>query len=286
MRYEGRIFRPPSEAYSLILQVTIGCSHNKCTFCGSFREKKFRFRTLEEVMEDLYQARAYYRFVKRIFLADGDALVLKTDYLTGLLDSIRKLFPECTRVTSYGSARNILRKTPEELALLKAHGLGMVYLGAETGNPAILKAVNQGSTREELIEAVHKIANAGMLSSVTFISGLGGRSMWREHAVDTGTIISEMEPDYASLLTLMVEPGTPLYEDVRSGKFELLTPEEVLRETKLLIENIHVKKTCVFRSNHASNYLPLYGDLPADKDALLAQIASAGMLRPERYRML
>jgi radical SAM superfamily enzyme YgiQ (UPF0313 family) len=286
MRYEGTVIRPPSEAYSLIVQVTIGCSHNKCTFCGTFKNEKFRFRALEEVMEDLRWAIAYYRMAERIFLADADVLVLKTDYLVKLLDNIHALFPECNRVSSYATAQDVLRKTPEDLALLKARGLGMLYLGAETGNREILKSVRKGSTREELIEAVHKIGTAGMRSSVTFISGLGGRNMWREHAVDTGTIISEMEPDYASLLTLIVDPCAPLSEDVKNGTFVPLTPEEVLEETKLLVETIHVKKRCVFRSNHASNYLPLRGTLPEDKDALLRQIASAGVLRPERYRML
>ncbi len=181
-------------------------------------------------MEDLRWARGHYRQVERIFLADGDVLVLKTDYLLRLLDAVHALFPECTRVSSYGTARNILRKTPRELALLRAHGLEMVYLGAETGNQEILRSVRKGCSREELIEAVHKIADAGMRSSVTFISGLGGRARWREHAMDTGTIISEMEPDYAGLLTLMLHPGPPLYEDVKRGAFELLTPGRCCRK--------------------------------------------------------
>lgn len=290
MRYEGRIFRPPSEAYSLIIQVTIGCAHNKCTFCESFKEKQFRMRELNEVLEDLDQARRYYRRVDKIFLADADALVLKTDRLLVILDHIKKLFPECQRIGIYGSARDIRRKTPEELMLLRDHGLKIVYIGAESGNPQILKDIKKGSTREEIITAVRKIEELGIMASVTFISGIGGRKMWRENAIDTGTMISEMEPTYASFLTLMVEPGTPLYEDWRNGKFELLKPEEVLMEAKLMLENVNVTKKCVFRSNHASNYLSLKGDLPDDKDAMLKQIdwamENTQVLKDERFRAL
>lgn len=290
MRYEGRIFRPPSEAYSLIVQVTIGCTHNKCTFCEMFKEKQFRVRELDEVLADLDQARKYYRRIDKIFLADGDALVLKTDRLLKILDHIKMLFPECQRVGIYGSSRDILRKTPDELELLRDHGMKIVYLGAESGNPQILEDIKKGATREELIASVRKIEELGIMASVTFISGIGGREMWRENAIDTGTMISEMEPTYASLLTLMLEPGAPLYEDWRNGKFELLTPEEVMQEAKLMLENVNVTKKCVFRSNHASNYLSLKGDLPEDKDAMLKQIdwamENTQVLKDERFRAL
>lgn len=230
MRYEGDIYRPPSEAYSYILQITIGCAHNKCTFCGSFKDKKFRIRKIEEVYEDLEMARKYYRHIEKIFLADGDALVLKNSYLMDVLNRIRELFPECQRVGIYGRAHDILRKTDEELLELKANGMGIIYVGVESGNPEILKKINKGETREELIEAVRKAEALGIETSLTFLSGIGGRAMWRENAVDTGTMISEMEPTYASFLTLMIVPGTPLHEEYLKGEFELLTPEEVLKE--------------------------------------------------------
>lgn len=284
MRYEGTVIRPPSEAYSLIVQITLGCAHNKCSFCSTFKDKPFRMRDLKEVLEDLDWARAYYRSVKRIFLADGDALVLRTDRLLSILDYIARLFPECTRVTAYGTAQDILRKSPDELKLLREHGLRMVYMGGESGNSTVLRRVNKGATREQMIEAVHRLRQADILTSVTFISGLGGQELWREHAVDTGTIISEMEPDYASLLTLLVEPDAPLYQEIEAGRFHLLTPEETVQEAALLIENVNLTRKCVFRSNHPSNYVSLSGDLPDDRQALLAQLASAKQLRPERFR--
>ncbi len=290
MRYEGDIYRPPSEAYSYILQVTIGCAHNKCTFCGSFKAKKFRIRHLEEVFEDLEMARRYYRKVGRIFLADGDALVCKNSYLLAILDKIAELFPECERVSIYGRAKDILRKTEEELLELKAHNLGIIYMGVEYGNPVILERIRKGETREEMIEAVRKSEGLGIPTSLTFLSGIGGRDMWRENAIDTGTIITEMEPSYASFLTLMVVPGTPLHTQMMKGEFELLRPDEVLKEAELMLENINVKKTCVFRSNHASNYVSLKGDLPQDKETMLRQLRVAQnhseMWKDERFRML
>lgn len=290
MRYEGDIYRPPSEAYSYILQVTIGCAHNKCTFCGSFKAKKFRIRKLEEVYEDLRMAREYYRKVGRIFLADGDALVCKNEYLLSILKRIKEQFPECSRVGIYGRAKDVLRKSDEELAELRDNGITILYIGVESGNPEILKRIQKGETREELIEAVQRVNRIGIETSLTFLSGIGGRELWRENAIDTGTMISEMEPTYASFLTLMLVPGTPLYEQHQRGEFELLTPEEVLKEAELMLENINVKNKCIFRSNHASNYVALKGDLPQDKERMLNQLRTAQnhseMWKDERFRML
>lgn len=290
MRYEGNVFRPPSEARSYILQVTVGCAHNRCTFCDMYKDKKFHLRKMEDVFEDLAMARRHYSRVEKIFLADGDALCLAMDKLLAVLSEIRRLFPECRRVGIYGSAKDVRRKTPEELAVLRDNGVGIIYIGAESGSDEVLSAIQKGSTRAQLIEAVRKIEDAGIAASVTFISGLAGREKWREHAVATGTMISEMEPSYVGLLTLMTGPGAPLTRDIREGRFALLSPEEVMMETELLIQNINVKKTCVFRSNHASNYLSLKGDLPADKERLLEQIAyareHAELLKEEYFRML
>ncbi len=290
MRYEGSIYRPPSEAYSYILQVTIGCAHNRCTFCSMFKDKKFRVRDVKEVFEDLDMARARFRSVGRIFLADGDALCLATDKLLAILERINELFPECERVTVYGSPKDVLRKTPEELKLLRDNGIEIIYIGAESGSDKVLKDICKGSTRKEIITAVRKIEEAGIKASVTFISGLAGRDGWEEHAAETGTMISEMDPSYVGLLTLMTEPAAPLTRDIAEGKFRLLTAEEVVAETLLLIKNIDVKGPCVFRSNHASNYVSLRGDLPRDKDAMLAKLRMAmedhGMLKDERFRML
>jgi len=290
MRYEGSVYRPPSEAYSLIVQVTIGCAHNQCTFCSMFKDKKFRVRKVSEVLEDFDSARRLYRRVDRIFLADGDALVLQNKDLLVILDYIKKLFPECERVGIYGSPQDVLRKSKEELEELRDHGIGIIYIGAESGSDKVLKDVKKGADRAEIIESVKRIEAAGIPASVTFISGLAGKDGWEEHATETGTMISEMEPSYVGLLTLMTEPGTELYQDIREGRFRLLSPLEVVQETILLLENTNVKKNCVFRSNHASNYISLKGDLPRDKERMLEQLRfamnNADLLKDDRFRML
>ena len=290
MRYEGDIYRPPSEAYSLLVQVTIGCSHNKCTFCNMYKEKQFRVRKQEEVLEDLAWAREHYRRVERIFLCDGDALCLANRKLLVILDYIRQHFPECERVTTYGRATDVLRKTDEELRELREHGIEMVYLGAESGSQKVLEKINKGETREELIEGVKRLEAAGIKTSVTFISGLAGPDDWEEHAVETGRMIAEMNASYVSLLTLMLQPPAPLLEDYRQGRFKLLTPEEVLAETCLMLQYAKPSKSCVFRSNHASNYVSLRGNLPEDNDSMIAALKRCmedrGLLKDERFRML
>ncbi|MFV0518501.1 MAG: radical SAM protein [Aminipila sp.] len=290
MRYEGNIFRPPSEAYSLIIQVTIGCTHNKCTFCSMFKDKQFRVRNVNEVLEDLDMARKYYPHVEKIFLADGDALCLSNNKLRVILNHIKKVFPECKRIGVYGAPQDVLIKTPQELQELKENGIGIIYIGAESGSPRVLEAINKGATREELITAVRKIEDAGISASVTFISGLAGPEHMEEHALDTASMISEMEPSYVGLLTLMVEPAAPLYQDIQAGKFKVLTAEEVLGETALMLKNINVNKKCVFRSNHASNYVSLKGDLPQDKERMMNQLKRAmkntSLIKDERFRAL
>ena len=255
-----------------------------------YKDKQFHIRKMEDIFEDIEMARRYYGNVRKIFLCDGDALCLSMDKLLAILGRLAETFPECERVGVYGSARDVNRKTDEELRQLKEAGLDIVYLGAESGSEKVLKAINKGATRRELIDAVKKIEESGIMASVTFISGLGGRELWEEHAVQTGKMISEMQPTYASLLTLMLEPGAPMREDVLEGRFELLRPEEVMAEALLLLENINVEKTCVFRSNHASNYLPLGGDLPRDKEYMMQLVRramdDAGMLRSEYSRRL
>lgn len=290
MRYEGSVYRPPSEANSLILQVTIGCAHNLCTFCNMYKKDSFRIRQEEDIFEDLRWARANYKYVERLFLADGDALVLKNSKLLKIMNYAKELFPELERISIYGSPKDVLRKSHEELQELKNHGLGIIYIGGETGSDSILKAIKKGVDSQELIRSVRMIEDAGIKASVTFISGLGGKKKWQEHALETAKAISEMEPTYVGLLTLMIEPGTELADDIHSGEFQLLSAAEVLEETKLLVENINVEKPVVFRSNHASNYLSLKGDLPRDKESIILQIERAmeniGMLKNESFRLL
>lgn len=290
MRYEGNIFRPPSEAYSLLVQVTVGCTHNKCTFCSMYKDKKFHVRDMEDVLEDLAWARSHYRRVDRIFLCDGDAIALKNSKLMPILEYISKNFPECERVTSYARVTDILRKTEDEMKELRDAGISMLYIGAESGSDKVLEQINKGETRAQLIEGVRKVEDCGIKASVTFISGLAGKDGWEDHAIQTGTMISEMQPSYVGLLTLMVDPEVPIAEEIRSGRLKLLSPEEVVAETLLLLENTRVERPCVFRSNHASNYLSLAGTLPEDKDRMIGILREAmknsGMLKDERFRAL
>lgn len=271
MRYEGTVYRPPSEARSLIVQVTIGCAHNKCTFCSMYKDKKFRIRDTKEIIKDLELARERYSVINRIFLADGDALILKVEDLLKILDCINEIFPECERVGVYATPKDILNKTDEELKLLKRHGLKIMYVGIESGNDDILSDINKGVKSKEIVNAGIKVKNSGIKLSVTLISGLGGKNKIEKHAIDSAKVINKINPDYVGLLTLMLEEGTPLYEDYKRGEFQLLSPEEVLLEAKLLIENLNVEG-CVFRSNHASNYISLAGTLCEDKDRLLKEI--------------
>ena len=290
MHYEGDIYRPPSEARSLILQVTVGCTHNECTFCSMYKADRFKVKPFEAVLEDLREARGYYRQVGRIFLADGDALCLATDKLTRILDAIRQSFPECGRVGIYSRASHILSKSEAELTELRKLGLGIVYIGAESGSDEVLRRINKGETAGALIEAVQKAESSGLKTSVTFISGLGGRELMTEHAVKTGEMISAMGASYVGFLTLLVEPTAPLYADIQSGAFEQLTPFEVLEEQEIILRHTDCAGETVFRSNHASNWLALRGTLPHDREKMLEQIRfakkNAGLLRTDEQRRL
>ena len=213
IEYEGRVFRPPSEAYSLIVQVTIGCSHNKCTFCDMYKEKRFRVRKLEEVKADFDEARRMYRRVGRIFLADGDALMCRPEHMAEILRYIKKVFPECERVTSYGSPASILCKKQEDLNMLHDLGLDMIYLGLESGSDEVLRRINKGETADEIVHAGLMVKEAGMKLSVTCIAGLGSLELSEEHAIKTAEALSRMKPEYIGLLTLLFELPTPLMRD-------------------------------------------------------------------------
>ena len=289
MRYFGSVYRPPSEARSLIVQVTYGCSHNTCAFCSMYKAKKFTLRPMEEILEDFRLARQAYSKVGRIFLADGDALIRPAADLERILEVIAELFPECERVTCYASPSSIHKRTPEELKRLRERNLTMVYMGLESGCDEVLKRMRKGHTAADIVAAGQKINAAGIDLSVTAISGLGGVELWREHAMDTAAALSAMKPAYIGLLTLMVEPGTPLYDWVEKGQFQLLDSHQVLEETALVVAQLDCEGA-VFRMNHASNYLTLKGTLNEDKQALLKRIHSAMSgrtdLRPEYFRAL
>lgn len=274
IEYEGRVFRPPSEAYSLIVQVTIGCSHNKCTFCDMYKEKRFRVRPIEDVKADFDEARRQYRQVDRIFLADGDALMCRAEHMADILRYIRQVFPECERVTSYGSPASILCKTQEELNLLHELGLDMIYLGLESGSDEVLRRINKGETADEIVRAGLMVKTAGMKLSVTCIAGLGSLELSETHAKETAAALSRMKPEYIGLLTLLFELETPLMRDWKEGRFYLMNPVEIARETLVLLENIDAEGS-VFRANHASNYVNLAGTLNRDRDAMCARLRQA-----------
>ena len=289
MRYYGSVYRPPSEARSLIVQVTYGCSHNTCAFCSMYKEKRFALRPLEEVLEDFQIARGVYRHVEKVFLADGDALVRKAAELYTILDRIRDLFPECRQVTCYASPSSIRIRSEEELRTLREKGLIMVYMGLESGCDAVLTKMRKGHSAAEIVEMGKKVRGCGIALSVTAITGLGGPELLERHALETADAFNAMNPEYIGMLTLMVERETPLYDWVQSREFQLLTQPQVLEETRLMMERLDSPGS-VFRMNHASNYLVLRGTLNKDRTAMLAEIDRAehdlSRLRPESWRGL
>jgi len=292
MRYSGTVIRPPSEADSYILQATFGCSHNRCAFCGTYTDKPFSLRPLDEVFEDIALAARKLPDTPRVFIADGNALVMPAPRLTAILDALDDAFPLLRRVGIYASARDILEKSDEELSVLNRKKLQIVYLGLESGSDEVLKRVEKCITAAEMIEAVHKAKRAGIRVSVIALLGLGGVELSAPHASETGRVVSEMDPHYLSMLTLMLVPGTPLYRQAKTGDFHLPSPEGLLSELRAVIQHTDRRLSrCVFRTNHASNYLPLAGVLSRDKASLLAAIDEAqnrgpAALRPEIWRGL
>jgi radical SAM superfamily enzyme YgiQ (UPF0313 family) len=284
MRYYGTVIRPPSEAHSYILQVTYGCSHNRCTFCGTYLDKPFRVRETSQVMEDIELARSVWPNTRRVFLADGDALVLSTNRLNHILDALNDAFPQLERVGIYANAQNILRKSVGELKTLRAKGLGIVYLGLESGDDDVLTRIEKGATAAEMITAVTRAKQAGLFASVIGILGIAGPKGSKQHARLTGQVVSQMDPDYFSMLTLMLVPGTPLHQQWEAGEFTLLEAEQMLTELRQVIENLDGLTNCIFRTNHASNYLLLRGTLPGDKTRLLAALDAAIAQGPDVYR--
>jgi radical SAM superfamily enzyme YgiQ (UPF0313 family) len=291
MKYEGMIYRPPSEAYSLILQVSVGCSHNKCTFCGSFKDKKFRVKSFEEIKEDVEEAAQYKNHIKKVFLADGDSLVIPQKRLLPIMELIKESFPRLERVGMYGNTKSILKKTPEELKALKDLGLGIIYLGVESGDQVTLDRVCKGTTLDKTAEAAQKIKDAGITLSVTVLLGLGGVERSHIHATETGKFLSRIDPEYVGALSIIVVPGTVLDQELNAGTFEIPTPYQLLEELYIMIENMNMTHT-FFASNHASNYLPVKVWLPEDKDRALRAIKHVldkkdpSMLRPEYSRAL
>jgi len=287
MHYEGNIIRPPSEANSILLQITVGCSRNKCTFCGAYKGERFRIKPDSIIMDDIAFAANFCRRQRRVFLCDGDALIIPQKRLLNILLEIEKRLPWVTRVGIYANAKNLKMKTLDELKTLKAHGLGIVYLGLETGDDVTLKKINKGATSETMILMGKKAKAAGIKLSITVLLGIAGKTRSKIHARETGRVLSAIDPEYIGALSLMLIPGTSLYQDYASGDFTLLEPDEMLHELKNMIAATKLSKG-LFHANHASNYLPIKARLPKDKEATLNLIdeALAGKitLKPEYLR--
>jgi radical SAM superfamily enzyme YgiQ (UPF0313 family) len=287
MRLFEPVFRPPSEADSLILQITVGCSHNRCTFCAMYRNKRFFVRAMEEVLAEIEEAAADWPEAPRVFLGDGDALAAPAAFLSDVLRALRVSFPRLRRITCYATPMNLLEKSAGELAQLADLGLSLVYVGLESGSDEVLRRVGKGATAAQCVEAVAKAKSAGIRSSVMVLLGLGGAGGWREHARATAAAVNLMNPSYLSALTWMPVREAPLTRSLEAGRFVLPADDGILSELGLLIENLDAEG-CVFRANHASNPLPIGGRLNRDKQRLLAAVAAArdGLLplRPHYLR--
>jgi radical SAM superfamily enzyme YgiQ (UPF0313 family) len=290
MRYEGQIYRPPCEAHSLIIQATIGCPWNRCTFCQMYKDKKARIRPLDEVLEDLDEARRHYGRVPSLFLADGNTISLPTADLLAVLRRAYELFPELEHVGTYGGTRYINQKSVEELAALRDAGLSAVYLGLESGDDEVLRRVKKGVTAEEMIQAGRRLKEAGFPVSLYYLVGLGGSERWREHARGTARVVNAIGPEVLRPRTLYIQEGTPLWHQRQRGDFVEASPREALQEVRLLLEQIEVPLALV--SDHITNYLPLFGRLPEDRQKLLAALdhtlAQSDLtgLRPDHFAHL
>jgi len=272
MYNEQVVVRPPSEANSFLLPVTLGCSHNKCTFCGTFTGIKFRIRPLEDIKRDIDKVAEHYSWsMRRVFLENGDALICPQRRLVEVLKYLNEKFPNLDKIGTYATPQSALIKSADELKELNQLGLKIAYLGVETGDKGLLKKINKGASYDEIVEAGRKIKQAGITLSVTVILGLGGIEGSKKHAMGTARILTDLDPDFAGALTLMLVPGTPLHKEWEDGKFTIISPFQSLEELKIIIENSNFTN-CFFTANHASNYLPIKARLPEQKAEILKLI--------------
>lgn len=284
MRYEGTVYRPPSEAYSLLIQASIGCPHNKCTFCNMYKKTKFRLRTVEEIKEDLAAARDYYgEYIESLFFPDGNTIVMKTERLVEILNYARQLFPHLQRITVYGSARFVDRKSDDELCQLKEAGLSRIHTGMESGDDITLERIKKGTTAEQIISAGLKLKKAGIDVSEYYLTGIGGLERSKEHAINSARVLSAFSPDFIRIRTLVPYPDTPLYEEYRNGSFTLLNAHQALQELRWLVEHLDCDNSMVL-SDHVANYWNVQGRLPGDKSKMLASIDHALTLDATHFR--
>ncbi len=289
MHYEGNIIRPPSEANSILLQVTVGCSHNKCAFCGTYIMERFRIKPESIVLEDIAFASKNCGRQRRLFLCDGDALIIPQGRLVNILVEIEKQLPWVTRVGVYANTKSLKMKTLKELKELRTHGLSIVYMGLETGDDITLRKICKGASASDMIQMGKKARAAGYKLSVTVLLGIAGRNRSKLHAEETGKVLSAINPEYVGALSLMLITGTPLHREFEAGEFPILQPDELLRELRIMIAHTHLSKG-LFHANHASNYLPIKARLPRDKEGVLKLIDDAiegkVALKPEWMRAL
>ena len=274
---EGAVFRPPGEANSFILRVTSGCSHNRCTFCRMYKDVPFRIRPLPEIDRQIARAACFRQQIRRVFLADGDALALPTELLLAILARLKEAFPRLQRVATYAGPKNLLHKTPEELARLRAAGLKLLYYGLESGDDAVLAYVNKGVSAADAVLAGQKAVAAGFKLSVMVILGLGGRRWTQQHAAHTAQAVSAIAPHLLNALTLMLYPGAPLTAEYETGRFTPLSPAELAGELAQLLAAIVLPegRHCLFRCDHVSNYVPINGVLPGDQTRLVEEARAA-----------
>jgi radical SAM superfamily enzyme YgiQ (UPF0313 family) len=282
--YDFPPFRPPSEAESLLLRVTRGCPWNRCTFCSMYKDLKFEIRDVEEVKHDIELARELYGpRVRTVFIGDSNSLVAKTESLIEILKSLYASFPAVERVTSYGRAKTLVRKPPEDLERIRKAGLTRLHVGLETGDPEVLREINKGATPDEMIEGGRKAKQAGFEYSLYVLLGAGGEDRWEQHARGTAAVLNQIDPHFIRVRTLIPQPNCPMYEEMMEGRFHLPSPETILKETRLLLAELKV--TSEFMSDHVSNLLPLDGRLPGAKESMVRMIDEALQDLKEDHRL-
>jgi len=289
LNYDAPLYRPPSEANSLIFQVTLGCSFNECSFCDMYRSKEYSERTWDEVKGEIDMMAKIMPDTQRVFLADGDAINLSTEYMVKILKYIREKFSSIERISCYAMPMNLLKKTPEDLEELHDAGLNMLYLGIESGSDIVLKKVTKGATSKTIIKACNKAKNVGFKLSCMVILGLGGKKYSKENAIETGKVISASKPDFVGALTLYLENGIKdEFITKWGGEFVKINDNESLEELELLVSNINAENQIVFRANHGSNAYNIAGTFPQDKDEMLEKIGWLNKhpenVRPEGLR--
>ena len=289
MHYEGMVIRPPSEANSILLQVTVGCSHNKCTFCGTYKGERFKIKADEQIMTDIAYAAKNLSFARRLFICDGDALIVPQKRLVKILEEINRQLPWLERISLYANTKGIKMKSMAELEQLRDMGVKLAYMGLESGDDETLKNINKGASSAHMIEMGRKIRSAGIKLSITVLLGVAGRERSAVHAAETGRVLTAIDPEYVGALSLMLIPGTELHDDYEAGKFEMIGSTEMLKELRIMIEHTHMTNG-LFHANHASNYLPIRAKMPEDREKTLRLIdeALSGKIRlkPEFMRAL